>query len=222
MSDSLFSSDVETADTRYLGRQWLGDLLDLALSLLLGWGLLRALDVARTPGRLVAVGLGVWFLVCLVGGLSGWTLGQGLVGLRLVRDGAGPGMSRGAARTLLAVLDLIISPILQRRVFDGLLGLRAESVPLGSKPWRGGLPWQGAWLVLALAAVWFMAVPTRSEALDYLKTLNGWRCCHGRVTPSPTQCTSSLSRAVREAAGGDARARTVVADCPTAAAAMGH
>jgi hypothetical protein len=218
MSDTLFSSDVETAATRYLGRQWLGDLLDLALSLLLGWGLLRALDVSRTPGRLVAVTAGVWCVLCLLGGLSGWTLGQGLVGLRLVRGDGAPGASRGAARVPLALVDLLVSPILQRRVFDRPLGLEARSVP----PWRGGLPWKGAWLVLALAAVWFMVMPTRTETLRYLKTLDGWRCCHGRATPSPAKCTSALSRAVREATGGDAQAQAVVADCPTAAAAMGR
>jgi hypothetical protein len=76
--------------------------------------------------------------------------------------------------------------------------------------------------VLALAAVWFMVMPTRTETLRYLKTLDGWRCCHGRATPSPAKCTSALSRAVREAAGGDAQAQAVVADCPTAAAAMGR
>jgi hypothetical protein len=218
MSNTLFSSDVETADTLHLGRQWLGDLLDLALSLLLGWGLLRALDMTRTPGRLVAVTAGVWCVVCLVGGLSGWTLGQGLVGLRLVRGGGAPGASRGAARVPLALVDLIVSPILQRRVFDRRLGLEATSVP----PWRGGLAWKGAWLVLAFAAVWFMVVPTRTETLRYLKTLDGWRCCHGRATPSPSRCTDALSRAVRVAAGGDAQAQAVVADCPTAAAAMGR
>jgi hypothetical protein len=216
MSDTLFSSDVETADTLHLGRQWLGDLLDLALSLLLGWGLLRAWDVTRTPGRLVAVTAGVWCVLCLVGGLSGWTLGQGLVGLRRVRGDGAPGVSRGAARAPLAVVDLLVSPILQRRVFDRMLGLEAKSVP----PWRGGLPWTGAWLVLALAAVWFMVRPTRTESLRYLKTLDGWRCCHGRTTPSPARCTDALSRAAREAAGGDAQAQAVVADCPTAAAAM--
>ncbi|WNG13665.1 hypothetical protein [Cystobacter fuscus] len=218
MSDTLFSSDVETADTLHLGRQWLGDLLDLALSLLLGWGLLRALDVTRTPGRLIAVTAGVWCVVCLVGGLSGWTLGQALVGLRLGRGDGVPGASRGAARAPLALVDLLVSPILQRRVFDRTLGLEAKSVP----PWRGGLPWKAAWLVLALAAVWFMVAPTRTETLRYLKTLDGWRCCHGRATPSPSRCENAVSRAVREAAGGDTQAQAVVADCPTAAAAMGR
>ncbi|MET0404028.1 MAG: hypothetical protein ABW123_16570 [Cystobacter sp.] len=222
MSDTLFSSDVESTDTRYLGRQWLGDLMDLALSLLLGWALLRAWDVTRTPVRLIAVCIGAWFVLCLVGGVSGWTPGHGLVGLRLVREGRAPGLPRGAGRAPLAVLDLLLSPILQRRCFDRPLGLSAEAVPLGARAWRAGLGWLGGWLVLTGAAVWLMGVPTRTEALRHLKTLDGWRCCHGRVTPEPSRCESALSRAVRDAAGGDAWAQTVVKDCPTAAERLGR
>ena len=216
MSDTLFSSDLHTSATRHLGRQWLGDLLDLLLSVLLGWGLLRALDVTRTPGRLIALGAGVWFVMSALGGWSGWTPGRGLVGLRLMGEGRRLGVPRGAVRMPLAVVELFLSPILQRRSFDGLLGARVESVPPGNPSWRGGVPWLGAWLVLVMAAGWFMRAPTRTETLHYLKTLDGWRCCHGQQTPSPAQCEEALGRAAREATHGDALAQTVVAECPSA------
>lgn len=221
MSDSLFSADVETVETRYLGRQWLGDLLDLALGVLLGWALLRAADVTRTPGTLAAAGFVMWSVMCLLGGVSGWTPGLGLTGLRRTQaTGGAPGLSRGAGRIPLALVELWLAPILQRRLSDRSLGLRTESLPLTAKAWRGGLLWLAGWGVLVIGAVWLMRVPTRTEALEHLKTLNGWKCCHGRVTPAPDLCTSALSRAVREARGGDARAQSVVAECPAASEAL--
>lgn len=222
MSDALFSSEFEPADTRYLWRLWFADVLDLATSALVGWGALRALDVDRTPGTLVVAGGVTWLLMSLAGGLSGWTLWRGVMGLRLVADASAPGPVRGLVRGVLIPVDLAISPFLQRRYCDRLQKLQPEAVPPFSKKWQRGLGWQGFWLVMVFASVWFMVMPTRREALGYLKKLDGWRCCHGRATPSPFKCTTSLSRAVSEAEDGDAQAQAIVKDCPKASAEMGR
>jgi len=218
MSDALFSSEVETPDTRHVGRLWFADLLDLSLSAFVGWGLLRALDVERSRGALIAAGFGVWVVMSVLGALKGWTLGRGVVGLRLVRETGAPGPARGVARSVLVPVDMLLSIPLQRRPLDRLLGVYPEAVPLELKAWRGGLGWMGLWLGLGVASVWFGVVPTRSEALKYLKTLDGWRCCHGRSSPTADKCEPAVSRAVREARGGYERAQAVVADCPKAAA----
>jgi hypothetical protein len=224
MSDALFSSEFEPADTRYLWRLWFADVLDLATSALLGWGALRALDVDRTPRALVLAGVVVWVLLSLASGLSGWTLWRGVMGLRLVdaKEAGAPGLGLGLARALVVPLDLPISPFLQRRYFDRLLKVEPEAVPLLSRKWQRGLGWQGFWLALVLASVWFAVMPTRREALTYLKRLDGWRCCNGRATPSAFQCSSSVSRALSAARGGDEQARAVVAQCPRAQAEMGR
>ncbi|HEX8439625.1 hypothetical protein [Archangium sp.] len=224
MDDALFSSEFEPADTRYLWRLWFADVLDLATSALLGWGALRALDVDRTPSALVLAGVGVWLLMSLAGGWSGWTLWRGVVGLRMVdaKEAGAPGPGLGLARAFLVPLDLPISPVLQRRYFDRLLKVEPEAVPLLSRKWQRGLGWQGVWLVLLLASVWFVVMPTRREALTYLKRLDGWRCCNSRATPSPFTCSSSVSRAVRAAKGGDEESRAVVAQCPRARSELGR
>ncbi|MFY0527797.1 hypothetical protein ACN28I_33160 [Archangium gephyra] len=222
MSDALFSSEFEPADTRYLWRLWFADLLDLATSALLGWGALRALDVDRTPQALVVAGGVTWLLMSLAGGLSGWTLWRGVVGLRLVTDGSAPGPGRGLLRALLVPVDLAISPFLQRRYGDRLQKVQPEAVPPFTKKWQRGLGWQGVWLVLVFASVWFVVMPTRREALGYLKKLDGWRCCHAKTPPSPFKCSTSVSRAVSEAEDGDAQAQAIVKDCPRAAAEMGR
>ncbi|MCY1082720.1 hypothetical protein [Archangium lansingense] len=76
--------------------------------------------------------------------------------------------------------------------------------------------------MMVFASVWFMVMPTRREALTYLKKLDGWRCCHGRATPSPFKCSTSVSRAASDAEDGDAQAQAVVKDCPKASAEMGR
>jgi hypothetical protein len=222
MDDALFSSQFEPADTRHLWRLLLADLLDLATSALVGWGALRAVDVDRTPLSLVLAGVGVWVLLSLAGGLSGWTLGRGVVGLRLESAGGAPGAGRGLARAFLAPVDLLIAPMVQRRYLDRLLKVQPEPVSRLSPKGRRGLGWQGFWLVMGLASVWFLVMPTKREALTYLKRLDGWRCCHGRTPPSPFKCSTSVARVVSAAEGGDAQARAVVADCPRASAELGR
>lgn len=222
MSDALFSSEFEPADTRYLWRLWFADLLDLATSALLGWGVLRALDVDRTPRALVVAGGVTWLLMSLAGGLSGWTLWRGVMGLRLVTDGSAPGPGRGLVRAVLVPVDLAISPFLQRRYADRLQKVQPEAVPPFTKKWQRGLGWQGVWLVLVFASVWFVVMPTRREALGYLKRLDGWRCCHAKTPPSPFKCSTSVSRTVSEAEDGDAQAQAIVKDCPRASAEMGR
>jgi hypothetical protein len=222
MDDALFSSQFEPADSRYLWRLLLADLLDLATSALLGWGALRAVDVDRTPLSLVLAGVGAWVLLSLAGGLSGWTLGRGVVGLRLENAGGAPGMGRGLARAFLAPPDLLIAPMVQRRYLDRLLKVQPEPVSLFSPQGRRGLGWQVFWLALVFASVGYMVMPTKREALTYLKKLEGWRCCRGRSVASTFQCSTSLSRAVSAAEGGDAPAQAVVADCPRATAELGR
>lgn len=222
MSDALFSSEFEPADTHHLWRLWFADLLDLATSALLGWGALRAMDMNRTPGALVVAGGVTWLLLSAAGGLSGWTLWRGVLGVRLVTDGRAPGLVRGLLRAFLVPVDLAISPFLQRRYGDRLQKVQPEAVPPFSKKWQRGLGWQCFWLVLMFASVWFVVMPTRSEALTYLKKLDGWRCCNARTPPAPFKCATSVSRAVSAAKGGDARAQAVVADCPRASAELGR
>lgn len=218
MSDALFSSEVEPPEVRDVGRLWLADVLDLALCALLGWGALRAGDVERSPGALIAAGLGFWLVTSVLGGVSGWTWGRGVVGLRLVTEQGVPGPARGGARALSALVDLLVSPALQRRPFDRMLGVRGEPVALRDRARRASFVWLALWTVLGLVAVNFLRVPTHTEALKFLKTLDGWRCCHGRTSASAPKCEPSLERALRDARGGDAQAQAVVEQCPEAAA----
>jgi len=223
MSDALFSSEAEPADTRYLWRLWLADVLDLATAALVGWGALRAMDVDRTPRALVVAAVVTWVLMSLAGGLSGWTLWRGVVGLRLVDEsGTVPGVLPGLLRAFVVPVDLVLGPVLQRRYCDRLLKVQPEAVAPLSRKWQRGLGWQGAWLALALAAVWFAVMPTPREALGHLRKLDGWKCCNGRTPPSAFQCSTSLWRAVRSAKGGDPEAQKVVANCPRASAEMGR
>ncbi|QRN98210.1 hypothetical protein JRI60_03835 [Archangium violaceum] len=220
MSDALFSSEVEPADTRYLWRLWFADLLDLATSALVGWGVLRMVDVERTRGALVVAGVVTWLLMSLASGLSGWTLWRGLVGLRLVTDGSAPGGARGLGRAFVVPVDLVISPFLQRRYLDRILKVQPEAVALLSKRWQRGLGWQVFWLVMVLGSVWFIVMPTRREAVTYLKRLDGWRCCHAKTPPSAFKCSTSVWRAMGAAESGDTQAQAIVADCPRASGTL--
>lgn len=222
MGDALFSSEFEPADTRYFWRLWFADLLDLATSALLGWAALRALDVERTPRALVVAGGVTWLLMSLAGGLSGWTLWRGVMGVRLETDGGVPGPVRGLGRAFAVPVELALSPFLQRRYADRSLKVLPESVPVFTKKWQRGLPWQGFWLLLVFASAWFLVMPTKTEALTYLKKLDGWRCCHNPTPPSAFKCSTSVSRAVSAAEGGDEKARALVADCPRASEKMGR
>jgi hypothetical protein len=65
-------------------------------------------------------------------------------------------------------------------------------------------------------------MPTKREALGYLKKLDGWRCCNAKTPPSAFKCSTSVSRALSEAEDGDAQAQAIVKDCPRAAAEMGR
>jgi hypothetical protein len=224
MDDALFSSEFEPPDTRHLWRLWWADVLDLGTAALLGWGALRALEWARTPGTMVGAWVGAWVLLSLVGGHSGWTLWRGVMGLRLVDEaGNEAGAGRGLGRALVVPMDLLISPVLQRRYFDRLLGVHPEAVALLSRKWQRGVGWQVLWLALLLGAVVYVVMPTRQEALTYLgKRLDGWRCCHRETPPEPYRCRATVARAVGAARGGDARAQAVVRDCPRAAAKLGR
>ena len=123
---------------------------------------------------------------------------------------------------MFALLQLPIAPVLQRRSLDAILKVHPEAVAPLSKPWLRSLGWQGAWLVLSLGAVWFMVMPTPREALSYLHKLDGWRCCHSEKTSAAFECSSSLSRLVGSAKGGNAQAQAFVEDCPQAMARMGR
>jgi hypothetical protein len=214
--------EFEPPDTRYVWRLWFADVLDMGTAGVLGWGTLRALELERTPASLVEAGAGVWLVLSVVGGLSGWTFWRGLFGLRLEDSGEPPGPARGLARAFTVPLDLVMAPVLQRRPLDRVLKVLPNSVPVASRRWVRGLGWQLSWLVLLGVAAWFLVMPTQGEALAYLKKLDGWRCCNGKTTPSAFQCDTSVSRALRGARGGDAKAQEVVAGCPRAAAELGR
>jgi hypothetical protein len=219
---SLFSMEFEPPDTRYVWRLWFADVLDMGTAGVLGWATLRALELERTPASLVEAGVLAWLVLSTVSGLSGWTFWRGLFGLRLENSGEPPGPMLGLVRAFTVPLDLVMSPVLQRRPLDRVLKVLPNAVPVASRRWVRGLGWQLPWLALLGVAAWFLVMPTRGEALAYLKKLDGWRCCHSKTPPSAFKCETSVSRAVREARGEDAQAREVVAACPRAAAELGR
>lgn len=222
MSDgALFSTDTVTTEARYQWHLWVADVLDLATAALVGWAALRALEHERTPVAMLVAILLAWLAVSAVGGLWGRTLWRQLLGVRLVHKGRAPGVPRALARALTTPVDLLITPVLQRRPLDTWLGVHAEPVTAGASARLKGMGAQLPWLGLIAGAVWLLVTPTRAEMLKYLgRTLTGWHCCHG-TRDVTWECKTSLNRAVREARGDREDVRAVVADCPVAAERSG-
>ena len=223
MSDgALFSTDVVGTESRYQWRLWLADLLDVATAALVGWAALRALEQERAPGRLLLAMALAWLAASAVGGLTGRTLWRQVTGVWLVRGERAPGLPLGLARAFTAPLELLLNVVLLQRPLDRKLGVHAERVLPGAGAWLKGVARQLPWLAVLAGAVWLLVMPTKAEMLKYLgKTLTGWHCCHG-TRELTWECRTSLHRAVRDARGGDAEARTLMADCPVAAKRVGE
>ncbi|AEI63976.1 hypothetical protein [Corallococcus macrosporus] len=223
MSDgSLFATDQVTTQARYQWHLWVADVLDLGTSVLVGWAALRALEQERTPlAMLLAMAL-AWLTASAVGGVTGRTFWRQVAGVTLVRGERAAGLLPGLARAFTTPLDLLLNVVLLRRPLDTLLGLHAAPVPAGVGARLKGVALQSPWLGVLAGAVWLLVTPTRAEMLQYLgRTLTGWHCCHG-TREVTWQCRTSLDRAVRDARGGDAQVKTLVADCPVAEARLGE
>lgn len=212
----IFVSSLTPEDGRFQRRLWIADVLDLALGGLLGWGALRANDLGSAPGRAALVVLGAWVAYSTLCGAARRTVGRWLLGVDLVAGGRAPGPLRSFARAFTVPAGLILMAVFHSRPLDRSLGLRPEREEVGPRRWIGLFAWQVPWIVLLALAIQLVLTPTRSEALKFLSTLDGWRCCHARGKPS-RRCVGSLERAVRAARAGDAGALEVVSDCPEAA-----
>jgi hypothetical protein len=163
--------------------------------------------------------VGAWALLSLVGGVRGWTLGRRLVDVRLVgADGQAPGLARALARAFTVPLDVLMMPLLPSRPLDRLLGVHGERTEGAGRARLRGVALQLPWVAALMAAAWFIATPTRHEALSYLDTkLTGWKCCHGyRQHKGTWMCQHSLSRLAREAQRQHPQALALMAECPEA------
>jgi len=216
---ALFAAEFDPAHTQHRWRLWGADLVDLALAGLVGWGAARALDVEQSMRLLLSMLGATWAVLCLVGGVRGWTLGRRLLDVRLVApDGRAPGVVRALARAFTVPVDVLLTPLLPSRPLDRLLGVHGERTtgPRGSR--RRGVALQLPWVAALAAAAWFIATPTRHEALSFLDTkLTGWKCCHGYKQHKDTwMCQRSLSRLSREARRQHPQALALMPECPQA------
>jgi hypothetical protein len=217
---ALFTSQFSPAHSRFRFRLWAADLIDLGTAAVLGWGAARALDWEQSPAWMLASMAGAWVLLCLVGGVRGWTLGRRLLDVRLVtQEHQPPGPPRALARALTTLPDVLMTPLLPTRPLDRLLGLHGERSTSGRKARLLGVGSQLPWVAALAAAAWFIATPTRHEAFLFLdQKLTGWKCCHGyaRHVGSWT-CRQSLSRLRREVRRQQPEALRLAAECPEAA-----
>jgi hypothetical protein len=215
----LFGSQFAPVHDRFRYRLWAADLVDLGTALVLGWGAARALDWEQSLTRVLATLLGAWVFLLLVGGVRGWTLGRRLFDVQLVNaEGRPAGLPRSFFRAFLAPADLVMTPLLPTRPMDRLLRVHGER-PEGQKSRLVGVSLQLPWVAALAAAVWFIATPTRHEALTFLdQKLTGWKCCHGyRQHVGTWMCRHSLSRLTREARSQNPEALSLLAECPEAA-----
>ncbi|NNB96798.1 hypothetical protein HJC10_09355 [Corallococcus exiguus] len=220
MSDgTLFSMDTPPTEARFQNRLWVADALDLTGAALVGWGAVRAAEWVSTPA-LLGFAMGVaWVVLSCMGGLTGLTPGRHALGLKLERaEGRAPGLGAGLLRALTAPVELVLQVVLQHRPLDAQLGVHAAAIPGGIRGWARSLPLPLVELVLLAGALWSIVTPTRQEMLQYLdRTLTGWHCCHG-TREATWQCRASLSRAVRNANGGDTEVSEFLRnECPVAA-----
>jgi hypothetical protein len=217
---ALFGSQFSPAHARFRIRLWAADLVDLVTAALLGWGTARALDWEQSLPRVLATLLCAWVLISLAGGLRGWTLGRRLLDVQLVdAQRQPPGLPHAFARAFTVFPDVVMAPLLPTRPLDRLLRLHGERPEAELKARLRGLGWQLPWVAALIAAVWFIATPTRHEALTFLdRKLTGWKCCHGyRQHVDTWMCRHSLSRLTREVHRRDPQALTLLAECPEAA-----
>jgi hypothetical protein len=213
----LFGSQFSPVHDRFRYRLWAADLVDLAIAALLGWGASRALDWEQSPARVLACLFGAWLVLSLVGGVRGWTLGRRLFNVQLVNtDGRPAGLQRSFFRAFLSLPDVVMAPLLPTRPLDRLLQVHGER-PSSERSSRWvGVSLQLPWLVAVAAAAWFIATPTRHEALTFLdQKLTGWKCCHGyRQHVGTWTCRNSLDRLAREVRHQDPAAVALMSECP--------
>jgi hypothetical protein len=217
---AFFGSEFAPAHVEHHWRLWSADLVDLATAALVGWGLARALDVEQSVSALVGALAGTWVVLSLVGGVRGWTLGRRLFDVRLVaNDGQPAGVARALGRAFTVPPDVLMSPLLPARPLDRLLGVHGARTEGASRARLRGVALQLPWVAALVAAAWFIATPTRHEALSYLDTkLTGWKCCNGyRQHKDTWMCRHSLSRLSREALRQHPQALALMSECPEAA-----
>lgn len=213
----LFGSQFAPVHDRFRYRLWAADLVDLAIAAPLGWGASRALDWEQSPARVVACLFGAWLVLSLVGGVRGWTLGRRLFDVQLVNaEGRPAGLQRSFFRAFLSLPDVVMAPLLPSRPLDRLLRVHGERPSPERSPRWVGVSLQLPWLAAVAAAAWFIATPTRHEALTFLDSkLTGWKCCHGyRQHVGTWMCRHSLDRLAREVRHQDPAAVALVPECP--------
>jgi hypothetical protein len=216
---ALFSAEFAPAHSQHRWRLWAADLVDLGTAALVGWGAARALDLEQSLRALLLVLGGAWGVLSLVGGVRGWTLGRRLLDVRLVaEDGGAPGLPRALARAFTVPGDVFMMPLLHSRPLDRLLGVHGERTTAARGDRGRGLALQFPWVAALVAAGWFIATPTRHEALTFLDTkLTGWKCCHGYKNHRGTwMCQQSLARLSREAQRQHPQALALMPECPEA------
>lgn len=214
---ALFGSQFSPTHTRYRLRLWGADLVDLATAALLGWGAARAMDWEQSLSRVLATMLCAWVLISVVGGIRGWTLGRRLFDVRLVNaESQPPGLLSALARAFAALPDVLVTPLIPTRPLDRVLGLHGERVSRERKAWALGVSTQLPWVAALALAGWFIAAPTRNEALGFLgRKLTGWKCCHGyKQHVGSFMCQRSLSRLAGELQRQDPEALELQPDCP--------
>ncbi len=213
MKDQVFTSSLPSKHESHAGRLWVADTLDLALGLLSGWALVRYLDIGSAWGKSAAVIIGTWVVYATVAGAAKQTLWRWVMGVNLVARDKSPGFVRAFARAFTVLPDHVLLAVFRIRRLDWLLGVRPE----GGSPRRlSGLLRHLPFAAALAVALYLIVIPTRSEAQKFLNTLDGWRCCNGRLRSGMGRCTRALNRVASDARRHDAEAEKVVAACPEA------
>ena len=214
---ALFGSHFSPVHSQYRFRLWGADLVDLGTAALLGWGSVRALDWEQSWVRVLACMFCAWVLICLVGGVRGWTLGRRLLDVRLVNaQGRPPGLPSALLRAFVSLPDVLMAPLLPARPLDRLLRVHGERPASERKARMMGLGAQLPWVAALALAAWFIASPTRHESLVFLGgKLTGWKCCHGyKNHVGSWMCRHSLTKLASEVQRQDPEALTLQTECP--------
>lgn len=213
---SVFTSSLEPKHTLHAMRLWLADTLDLVEGLLAGWGLERSWDAGNWRQALLVI-VGTWVVYGTATGAAKQTLWRWVFRVSLqTKEGRAPGLIRAFVRTLTLVPDHVMLALFRFRPLDRLLRLRPQVT--AQRGWRrlAAGSWHLPAMAVVVTALYFVVTPTRSETLRFLNTLDGWRCCHGRLTRSG-RCALALDKLTRDKARGDAEAIKVFGECPEAA-----
>lgn len=212
---NLFASSLKPEWARYRKRLWFADLLDLLTGCAIGWGVFRASDLSGA-GRLVLLLVAGWVAYETLSGIGGRTLWHWVVGVRVTHGERPVGLWRSFVRAFTLIPDHILLVLTGERPFDRALELKPEAEPRWrDRPLRG-LLWQVPWVIALLLAIKAIVLPTRTEAIQFLVTLDGWYCCHGRMHTRLQTCNRALTRLAKDASSPDERAQKLAADCPEA------